>query len=164
MVKVVYPGTFDPISLGHVDLIKRAKKMFPKVIVAISTGSDKSTLFSEDERLQITRKVLADMDNVRVVLLEGLIADFVTKVGAYAVVRGLRAVSDFDYEFQMAKINRYLNKNFETIFLTPHEKNTFLSSTMIRQVSKINPQRISDYVHPVVLSALFQKQNKCCCL
>ncbi|WP_100551255.1 pantetheine-phosphate adenylyltransferase [Caedibacter taeniospiralis] len=158
MIKVVYPGTFDPISFGHIDLIKRARRMFSEVIVAISTASGKSTLLSEDERVQITREVLADMDNVSVVRLDGLIADFITQVGAQAVIRGLRAVSDFDYEFQMANINRHLNKDFETIFLTPDEKYTCLSSTMIRQVAKIDPLRVSEYVHPVVLEALLRKQ------
>ncbi len=157
MIKVVYPGTFDPISFGHIDLIKRARRMFSEVIVAISTASGKSTLLSEDERVQITREVLADMDNVSVVRLDGLIADFITQVGAQAVIRGLRAVSDFDYEFQMANINRHLNKDFETIFLTPDEKYTCLSSTMIRQVAKIDPLRVSEYVHPVVLEALLRK-------
>jgi pantetheine-phosphate adenylyltransferase len=132
--------------------------MFSEVIVAISTASGKSTLFSEDERVQITREVLADLDNVSVVRLDGLIADFIPQVGAQAVIRGLRAVSDFDYEFQMANINRHLNKDFETIFLTPDEKYTCLSSTMIRQVAKIDPLRVSEYVHPVVLEALLRKK------
>ncbi len=159
MIKVVYPGTFDPISLGHIDLIKRAKSLFDEVIVAISTGNGKSTLFTEEERFNITSEVLSDMPNVRVVRLQGLIADFIDEVGASAVIRGLRAVSDFDYEFQMANINRHLNKKFETIFLTPDEKYTCLSSTMIRQVSKIDPHRVADYVHPVVLDALLAKRS-----
>ncbi|WP_440994097.1 pantetheine-phosphate adenylyltransferase [Cysteiniphilum litorale] len=160
MIKVVYPGTFDPISLGHIDLIKRAKSLFDEVIVAISTGNGKSTLFTERERFKITSEVLSDMPNVRVVRLQGLIADFIDEVGANAVIRGLRAVSDFDYEFQMANINRHLNKKFETIFLTPDEKYTCLSSTMIRQVSKIDPHRVADYVHPVVLDALLEKRSR----
>lgn len=159
MIKVVYPGTFDPISLGHIDLIKRAKSLFDEVIVAISTGNGKSTLFTEEERFNITSEVLSDMPNVRVVRLQGLIADFIDEVGASAVIRGLRAVSDFDYEFQMANINRHLNKKFETIFLTPDEKYTCLSSTMIRQVSKIDPHRVADYAHPVVLDALLAKRS-----
>lgn len=160
MIKVVYPGTFDPISLGHIDLIKRAKSLFDEVIVAISTGNGKSTLFTEEERFNITSEVLSDMPNVRVVRLQGLIADFIDEVGANAVIRGLRAVSDFDYEFQMANINRHLNKKFETIFLTPDEKYTCLSSTMVRQVSKIDPHRVADYVHPVVLDALLAKRSR----
>ncbi|WP_116963724.1 pantetheine-phosphate adenylyltransferase [Fastidiosibacter lacustris] len=159
MIKVVYPGTFDPISLGHIDLIKRAKALFGEVIVAISTGDGKKTLFSKEERLEITRKVLAEMEGVQVVYLEGLIADFVKHVNAKAVIRGLRVVSDFDYEFQMANINRHLNPKFETIFLTPDEKYTCLSSTMIRQVSKIDPYRVAGYVHSVVLEALLTKQQ-----
>ena len=160
MIKVVYPGTFDPISLGHIDLIKRAKSLFHEVIVAVSTGSGKSTLFTEEERFQITYEVLGGMANVRIMRLQGLIADFVDEVGASAIIRGLRAVSDFDYEFQMANINRHLNKKFETIFLTPDEKYTCLSSTMIRQVAKIDPYRVADYVHPVVLNALLRKINR----
>ena len=158
MIKVVYPGTFDPISLGHISLIKRANRLFDEVIVAISTGCDKLTLFSEVERLQITQEALSDMRGVRVVHLEGLIADYVKQVDAKAVIRGLRAVSDFDYEFQMANINRHLNKDFETIFLTPDEKYTCLSSTMIRQVAKVDPHRVAEYVHPVVLDALLKKR------
>ena len=160
MIKVVYPGTFDPISLGHIDLIKRAKSLFHEVIVAVSTGSGKSTLFTEEERFQITYEVLGGMANVRIMRLQGLIADFVDEVGASAIIRGLRAVSDFDYEFQMANINRHLNKKFETILLTPDEKYTCLSSTMIRQVAKIDPYRVADYVHPVVLNALLRKINR----
>ena len=157
MLKAVYPGTFDPISLGHIDLIKRARVLFGEVIVAISTGNGKSTLFTEEERFNITSEVLADISNVSVMPLQGLIADFVEEVGASAVIRGIRAVSDFDYEFQMANINRHLNKKFETVFLTPDEKYTCLSSTMIRQVAKIDPRRVSDYVDPVTLDALLKK-------
>lgn len=158
-MKAIYPGTFDPISLGHTDVIIRASKLFDEIIVAVSTGDGKSTLFTEKERLEITHKVLSEMQNVKVIRLKGLLADLIDQVNAQAVIRGLRAVSDFDYEFQMANINRHLNKNLETIFLTPDEKYTCLSSTMIRQVAKFNPKRISNYVHPVVLDALIKKSS-----
>ena len=154
MVSVVYPGTFDPITNGHVDLIERALGLFDHVIVAVATGYDKKTLFNEQERIALASKVLQPLENVEVVKLNGLLADFIDEMGAKAIIRGLRAVSDFEYEFQMASINRRLNPRLETVFLTPDEKYACLSSTMIRQVAKIDPNRVDGFVHPLVLTAL----------
>lgn len=159
MSKVVYPGTFDPISYGHVDLVERADKLFDKVIVAISTGSNKQTLFDESERLTIAQKVLKPYKNVSVMRFDGLLVDFVEKVGAKVVIRGLRAVSDFEYEFQMAAINRRLKTDIETVFLTPDERYTCLSSTMIREVARIDPMRVKTFVSPIVLEALKAKMK-----
>lgn len=159
MTRVVYPGTFDPISYGHIDLVKRALRLFNKVIIAISTGSGKKTLFSQQERLQITQEIFAGHQNVEVVAFDGLLVDFFDTVAADAVIRGLRVVSDFEYEFQMASINYRLNNKVETIFLTPDEKYTCLSSTMIREVARIDPSRVAQFVAPVVLKALAKKAS-----
>ena len=157
MKRVVYPGTFDPISYGHIDLVRRALGLFDEVVIAISTGDGKKTLFSQQERLQITKEVFAKYPQVDVVAFDGLLVDFFDRIGADAVIRGLRAVSDFEYEFQMASINYRLNKKVETIFLTPDEKYTCLSSTMIREVARIDPAQAAQFVVPVVLKALEKK-------
>ncbi|MBK2125350.1 pantetheine-phosphate adenylyltransferase [Fangia hongkongensis] len=159
MIKVVYSGTFDPVTYGHIDLVKRALRLFDHVVVAISTGSNKKTLFSEDERLVLAKQVFDMYDTVSVVKFEGLLADFIESCGAKAVIRGLRAVSDFEYEFQMASINHRLNGEFETLFLTPDEKYTCLSSTMIREVARIDPLRVSEFVPQVVLDSLKSKYS-----
>lgn len=159
MKRVVYPGTFDPISYGHIDLVRRALGLFDEVVIAISSGDGKKTLFSQQERLQITKEVFAEYPQVDVVAFDGLLVDFFDRIGADAVIRGLRAVSDFEYEFQMASINYRLNKKVETIFLTPDEKYTCLSSTMIREVARIDPAQAAQFVAPVVLKALEKKAS-----
>ena len=131
--------------------------LFDEVVIAISTGDGKKTLFSQQERLQITKEVFAKYPQVDVVAFDGLLVDFFDRIGADAVIRGLRAVSDFEYEFQMASINYRLNKKVETIFLTPDEKYTCLSSTMIREVARIDPAQAAQFVVPVVLKALEKK-------
>jgi pantetheine-phosphate adenylyltransferase len=155
--KVVYSGTFDPITLGHIDLVHRALKMFDEVIIAVSTGEGKSPLFSLEERVNFASSIFRETKGVSVQPFNGLLVDFISKMNACAILRGLRAVSDFEYEFQMAAINRKLNNIAETIFLTPSEKYTSISSTMIRQVALIDPERISSFVHPVVINALKNK-------
>lgn len=157
--KVVYSGTFDPITLGHVDLVHRALKMFDHVVIAVSTGIGKSPLFSLNERVMLAKIIFEDIKEVTVEPFEGLLVDFVKNQKGCAIIRGLRAVSDFEYEFQMAAINRKLNDIAETIFLTPSEKYTSISSTMIRQVALINPERIAKFVHPVVIQALKKKYS-----
>jgi pantetheine-phosphate adenylyltransferase len=152
--KVVYSGTFDPITLGHVDLVERALCLFDEVIIGVSTGTGKTPLFNIMERVELAEQVFKNEPRVTVQQFSGLLVDFVSGVGAKAVLRGLRAVSDFEYEFQMAAINRKLNDQVETIFLAPSEQYTCLSSTMIREVAKIDPMRIPDMVHPVVIEAL----------
>jgi pantetheine-phosphate adenylyltransferase len=157
---VVYSGTFDPITLGHVDLVKRALRMFDEVVIAVSTGFGKKTLFTLEERVSLSQEIFKHNAKVRIEPFDGLLVDFVHSIGGCAILRGLRAVSDFEYEFQMAAINRKLNTEVETIFLTPSEQFTSLSSTMIRQVALIDPERISQLVHPIVVEALKQKNHK----
>ncbi|MCF6767917.1 pantetheine-phosphate adenylyltransferase [Thiotrichales bacterium 19S11-10] len=157
MRRVVYPGTFDPLTFGHLDLIERALHLFDEVVVAISTGSEKAPLFSIDERVAMTKEALSKYDKVLVRSFDGLLVDFFEEASANAVLRGLRAVSDFEYEFQMAAINRKLNANVETIFLTPAEKYTSISSTMVREVAKIDPYRIASLVPEVIVNALKAK-------
>ncbi len=158
--RVVYSGTFDPITLGHVDLVKRALRMFDEVVIAVSTGFGKKTLFTLEERVTFSQEIFKGNTKVSVQPFDGLLVDFVHSIGGCAILRGLRAVSDFEYEFQMAAINRKLNAEVETIFLTPSEQFTSLSSTMIRQVALIDPERISQLVHPLVVEALKQKNDK----
>ncbi len=158
MKRVIYSGTFDPITLGHEDLVKRALRMFDEVVIGVSTGFGKQTLFSVEDRVNFTTQIFKDDARVRVAPFEGLLVDFVAETEACAVLRGLRAVSDFEYEFQMAAMNRKLNSKVETIFLTPSEKFTSLSSTMIRQVAMIDPLRVSGLVHPIVMDALKLKK------
>ena len=159
MVKVIYPGTFDPISYGHMDLVGRALKMFDHVTVAVATGCGKRSLFDESERFKLTQSIFRNHKNVSVMQFNGLLVDVIEDVGAVAVLRGLRAVSDFEYEFQMASINRRLNKKIETIFLTPDDRYTCLSSTMIREVAMIDPSRVGEFVCDEVLEALRFKFN-----
>lgn len=158
--RVVYSGTFDPITLGHIDLVKRALRMFDEVVIAVSTGFGKKTLFTLEERVTFSQEIFKGNTKVSVQPFDGLLVDFVHSIGGCAILRGLRAVSDFEYEFQMAAINRKLNAEVETIFLTPSEQFTSLSSTMIRQVALIDPERISQLVHPLVVEALKQKNDK----
>ena len=158
--RVVYSGTFDPITLGHVDLVKRALQMFDEVVIAVSTGFGKNTLFTLEERVTFSQEIFKGNAKVSVQPFDGLLVDFVHSIGGCAILRGLRAVSDFEYEFQMAAINRKLNTKVETIFLTPSEQFTSLSSTMIRQVALIDPERISQLVHPLVVEALKKKNDK----
>ena len=153
---VVYPGTFDPITNGHIDIIYRGLKLFDRVTVAVSTGFQKNTLFNLKQRVALITEIFSNHPQIEVKPFEGLLADFITQVNADAVIRGLRAVSDFEYEFQMSAINHKLNPEMETIFLTPDEQYTCLSSTMIRQVAKIDPNRVSSFVPDNVLRALHQ--------
>ena len=133
---VIYPGTFDPITNGHFDLIKRASELFDKVIVAVAQSS-KSTFFTLPERLQFVNLCIADLDCVKALSFSNLLVDLVVQHQACAVIRGLRAVSDFEYEFQLASMNRRLNPQVETIFLTPAEENSFISSTLVREVAQL---------------------------
>jgi pantetheine-phosphate adenylyltransferase len=155
--RIVYSGTFDPITLGHIDLIERALAMFDAVVVAVSTGHGKNTLFTLKERANLIKNIFVDYTNVEVRVFDGLLVDFVQKVQACAILRGLRAVSDFEYEFQMAAMNRKLNNGVETVFLTPSEKYTCLSSTMIREVALLSPERVEHMVPPCVSKALSEK-------
>lgn len=156
-VSAMYPGTFDPITYGHEDLVRRAAKLFDKVVVAIAvdTGS-KVPMFSVDERVAMARSALADIENVEVRRYKGLTVAFAEDNGLRAIVRGLRAVSDFEYEFQLANMNRHLTKDVETAFLTPTEKYNFISSSLVREVAELGGD-ISEFVSPTVRDALLQR-------
>lgn len=155
----IYPGTFDPITNGHLDLIERASKIFDLVIVAISANPKKSPLFDLAERIELSEHVTSKMDNVLIEGFDELLIDYVSKKGAAFLIRGLRAVSDFEYEFQMASTNRRLNPNVETIFLTPNEPNYFTSSSLVREISFYGGD-VSSFVSPYVEEALAEKRKK----
>jgi len=155
MIKVVYPGTFDPITRGHEDVVRRAAGLFGEVIVAVAE-SRAQTLFSLDERVSMAREVFTEFLNVRVEGFNGLLMNFVQEQGARVVLRGLRAVSDFEYEFQLAGMNRNLYPEMETLFLTPAEQYTFISATMVREVARFGGD-VSKFVSPLVAARLQQK-------
>ena len=157
-ITAIYPGTFDPITNGHSDLIMRASRLFDSVIVAIANSPKKSTLFSIDERVSLARSVLAPMKNVEVCSFDKLVTDLVREYDAQVIIRGLRAVSDFDYEFQMAGMNRRLFPEAETVFLTPAENLSFISSSLVREIASLGGD-VSQFVHALVLQAL-QKRLK----
>ena len=154
--KAVYPGTFDPITLGHQDLVRRAARMFDEVIVAVADSRAKRPFFTLDERVAMARRVLARYRNVRVVGFSGLLMDFARKNGARVVMRGLRAVSDFEYEFQLAGMNRNLYPEVESIFLTPAEEFLFISATLVREISILGGD-VSEFVAPHVGQCLKKK-------
>ncbi len=155
MIKVVYPGTFDPITRGHEDVVRRAAGLFGEVIVAVAQ-SRAQTLFTLDERVEMARTVFADFPNVRVEGFNGLLMNFVQAHQARVVLRGLRAVSDFEYEFQLAGMNRNLYPEVETLFLTPAETYTFISATMVREVARFGGD-VSKFVSPSVAARLREK-------
>jgi pantetheine-phosphate adenylyltransferase len=154
--KAVYPGTFDPITNGHADLIERAANMFAHVIVGIASNPSKKPLFTLIERVELIKKVTAHLPNVEVIGFTGLLADFAEDQGATVLIRGLRAVSDFEYEFQLANMNRRLNPNLESIFLTPAEENSFISSTLVKEVA-LHRGQVDQFCHPAVQAALRKK-------
>ncbi len=154
--KAVYPGTFDPMTNGHLDIIRRASHLFNEIIVAVAPSHSKKPFFSLDERIALIEKALENLDNVTVVGFDCLLIDFVRKQKANIILRGLRAVSDFEYEFQLAGMNRKLSKDVETIFLTPSEEFMFISSTLVREIASLNGD-VSQFVPHHVLEALQKK-------
>ena len=152
----VYPGTFDPITNGHSDLVNRAVRMFDHVILAVAHNPDKSPLFSIDERVGLASQVLGDVANAEVREFSGLLIDFARECQASVVIRGLRAVSDFEYEFQLASMNRRLDRDIETVFLTPAENHTFVSASLVKEIARYGGD-VSQFVHPEVYQALKQK-------
>jgi pantetheine-phosphate adenylyltransferase len=155
----VYPGTFDPMTLGHQDLMRRAATLFPRLILAVAAGHHKRTMFTADERLDIARELALPYPNVEVVGFRGLLRDFVVQNGGKVVVRGLRAVSDFEYEFQMAGMNRQLMPDVETLFLTPSDQYQFISGTFVREIAALGGD-VSKFVAPLVLSKLKDKISR----
>jgi len=154
----IYPGTFDPITNGHLDVIERASKMFDKIIVVIAVNFKKISLFSEDERMEMARYALEHLPNIEVVFHGGLLIDYARQVSAIAIIRGIRAVSDFEYEFQIALMNRKLEPDIYTLFMMPHEKYTYLNSSIIRELARYN-QDVSDFVPANVQRKLKEKFN-----
>ena len=159
MNKAVYPGTFDPITRGHEDLAIRAASLFDHVVLAIADSPSKRPFFSLEERVQMAKDALAGHPNIEIVGFSGLLMDFLRTQGARIILRGLRAVSDFEYEFQMAGMNRKLYPDVETIFLTPGEQYMFISATMVREIAALGGD-VSHFVNPVILSHLRRKQKK----
>jgi pantetheine-phosphate adenylyltransferase len=157
MIKVVYPGTFDPITRGHEDVVRRAAGLFGEVIIAVAESRE-NTLFDLAERVEIAKQVFASFSNVRVEGFSGLLMNFVRMHDARVVLRGLRAVSDFEYEFQLAGMNRNLYPEVETLFLTPAEQYTFISATMVREVARFGGD-VSKFVSPYVMEKLQQKNK-----
>ena len=153
MIRAVYPGTFDPLTRGHEDLVRRASTLFDAVILAVADSRSKKPFFTLEERLDMARQVLADIDNVEVMGFNGLLIDFARQNNARVVVRGLRAVSDFEYEFQLAGMNRNLSPDMETVFLTPSEQHMFISATLVREIAMFGGD-ISKFVHPIVRAKL----------
>lgn len=155
----VYPGTFDPITNGHVDLAVRAAPLFDRLVVAIADSSSKSPSFSLSERISLARVALAGVANIEVRGFATLLADLVEDIGAGVILRGLRAVSDFEYEFQLASMNRHLIPTAETLFLTPSEQYSFISSSLVREIARLGGD-VSGFVHPVVQQAFRQNYRK----
>jgi pantetheine-phosphate adenylyltransferase len=153
MTAAMYPGTFDPITNGHFDLLRRAAGIFDRVVVAIAANPGKAPLFSLEERVDLARQVLGDLRNVEVTGYTGLTVEFARQHGLRVVVRGLRAVSDFEFEFQLATMSRHLSDQVDYVFLTPTEQFNFISSTLVREIASFNGD-VSQFVHPVVAAAL----------
>ena len=152
----VYPGTFDPITNGHADLVARASKLFDKIVVGIAESTGKGPALPLAERISLARDALSKLPNVEVCGFASLLADFVREIGAGVIVRGLRAVSDFEYEFQLASMNRHLIPEVETLFLTPAEQYSFISSSLVREIARLGGD-VSGFVHPSVQRALKQR-------
>jgi len=159
MIKAVYPGTFDPITLGHQDLVRRASELFDKVVVGIAVSEAKRPFFQLEERIRLAREVLKPYGNVTVEGFRGLLMDFVRAQKAQVILRGLRAVSDFEYEFQMAGMNRNLHPDVETVFLTPAEQYQFISATIVREIASLGGD-VSKFVQPLVVRALAQRVGR----
>jgi len=155
-VAAMYPGTFDPITLGHEDLVRRACRLFDKVVIAIAANPSKEPMFSLEERVDLAQAAMADLGNVEVMGYDGLTVDFATAHDLQVIVRGLRAISDFEYEFQLANMNRHLTAEVETAFLTPTETYTYISSSLVREIASMGGD-ISEFVSPGVKKALLER-------
>lgn len=149
----LYPGTFDPITNGHVDLVRRASSLFDRVVVAIASNAGKAPLFAQEKRVELARQVLAELPNVEVMAYSELTVEFARRHQLSVIIRGLRAVSDFEFEFQLANMNRHLSRDIETVFLTPQEQFTFISSSLVREIAVLGGD-VHEFVHPIVLAEL----------
>ncbi|WP_024851933.1 pantetheine-phosphate adenylyltransferase [Hydrogenovibrio kuenenii] len=157
-ITAVYPGTFDPITNGHFDLIERAARFYDRLIIAVADNRNKHSLFPLEQRVELARSVTKDLPNVEVIGFSGLLVDFVQSVKGNVLLRGLRAVSDFEYEFQLASMNRKLAPDIETMFMTPAEQYAFISSSLVREISALGGD-VSEFVHAEVAQALQTVQN-----
>lgn len=155
---VVYPGTFDPITRGHEDIVRRAAVLFERIIVAVAANTNKAPYFSLDERVELARAALSEFSNVKVVGFPGLLTHFVAEQDASVILRGLRAVSDFEYEFQLAGMNRKLNPQVETVFMTPAEQYMFISASMVREIARLGGD-VTPFVHPLINARLTAKMR-----
>ena len=158
MKRIVYPGTFDPIHNGHLDIARKAAELFDELILVVAVNQEKSPLFNDKERVELIKKSLSDVKNVRVDTFNGLVVDFVRSTESVAIIRGLRHVSDFEFEFQMAMMNFNLNPNIKSLFMMPDEKYIHLNSTVIKDVARLGGD-ISDYVPKCVQDALYKQYN-----
>jgi pantetheine-phosphate adenylyltransferase len=156
MRRAIYPGSFDPVTNGHLDVIERARKLFDEVVVAVAHNDEKQPLFSLEQRLDLLRKTAGQIENVRIAEFSGLLVEFARAKNARAVIRGLRAVSDFEFEFQMALMNRNLNAAVETIFLMPKEEYTYLSSRIVKEIARLGGD-VANFVPDCVVKALSGK-------
>ena len=159
MKKILYPGTFDPIHNGHIDIAKRAAKLFDELEFVVAINSDKKTLFSKEKRVELIKEAVQDIKNINVSFFNGLVVDYASRQGYSAIIRGLRHVSDFEFEFQMAMMNFHLNKNITSLFMMPDEKYIHLNSSVVKDVSK-NGGDVSAFVPTCVQEALFAKFSK----
>lgn len=159
VLTAVYPGTFDPMTLGHEDLMRRASRLFERLVIAVAVGHHKRTMFTIEERLEIAQELASKYPNIEVIPFRGLLRDFVIEHGGKVVVRGLRAVSDFEYEFQMAGMNRKLMPEVETVFLTPSDQYQFISSTFVREIATLGGD-VSQFVSPSVRARLEERIKK----
>ncbi|MEO0795881.1 MAG: pantetheine-phosphate adenylyltransferase [Verrucomicrobiota bacterium] len=160
MRRAIYPGTFDPITNGHLDVLERACHLFDEVIIAVAPNDPKAPIFTKEERVTLVESVTSDMPRVSVKHLKGLTVEFARNNGAVALVRGLRAISDFEYEFQMAQMNRHLADDIETIFLMPNQEYFYTSSNIVKQVANFDVEKISAFVPDIVLRAMIEKYKK----
>ena len=157
-IAAMYPGTFDPVTHGHTDLVRRAAGLFSRVVVAIAANPGKTPMFTLEERVDLARGVFSDIDNVTVEGYEGLTIQFAVDNGLGVIVRGLRAVSDFEYEFQLANMNRHLFDSIESVFLTPQDKYSYISSTLVREIAMLDGE-VGEFVAPEVRDALLAKRD-----
>lgn len=157
-VTAIYPGTFDPMTVGHIDVAQRASRMFDDVIIGVAASTNKSPYFTLDERVAMAEVITSELDNVTVQPFDGLLVDFAAHVDSKVIVRGLRAISDFEYEVQIAGVNRHLSPDVETIFIAAAQDYTFLSSSIVREIARLHGN-VGEFVHPVVIDAFASKRE-----